>query len=197
MIEAPNTPCHVEDWSESWVIIQTESWLLITAETLRIYFLYQCCCCAGGCIHGQFEEEQAPGGEEKNNFASHKCTTLYLHLCLPNLDLKISSAEMLVVFGQARRTLSQESHASQTFYPQFCRGDRHSNTKSHSANRERTRSRSKPHTRGPWSPWSPCKSQKEFVLKYKALSDTEHTRQCMHSCALTNTQTRAHVKHTI
>lgn len=52
------------------------------------------------------------------------------HVRLPDLDVEISSAEMLVVFGRMGRTLSPEFHASQTFCPQFRRGRR---TQSHSS----------------------------------------------------------------
>ncbi len=45
-----------------------------------------------------------------------------------------------------------------------------------------TRSRSKPHTRGPWSPWSPCRrKEEEFVFKC-----TEHTRMHRHKYGANN-----------
>lgn len=54
-----------------------------------------------------------------------------VHVCLAILHGEISTAEMLVVFGRIRRTLSEEFHASQTFCPQFCWRDTH--TQSHSS----------------------------------------------------------------
>lgn len=48
-----------------------------------------------------------------------------------------------------------------------------------------TRSQSKPHTRGPWSPWSPCgKKEKEFVFKWKGQTNTRTRTHKYKSAAL-------------
>lgn len=53
----------------------------------------------------------------------------------------------LVGFGRTGRTLSLEFHESQTFF--FLPTN--------------SRSRSEQHTRGPWSPWSPCRGREEGI----------------------------------
>lgn len=48
-----------------------------------------------------------------------------------------------------------------------------------------TRSQSKPHTRGPWSPWSPCgKKEKEFVFQWKGQTNTRTRTHKYKSAAL-------------
>lgn len=70
------------------------------------------------------------------------------------------SNEPLVGFGRTGRTLSLEFHASQTFFLPTI-----------------SRSRSQRHTRGPWSPWSPCRGREEGIcLRRQTTMQTPHNR---------------------
>lgn len=152
MIKALNTSSHVKGLK--WITSNYRdgaSWLLIIADSEQISSADGKSLVLKFSLRTGGKEKVFTSQQEKPPKVSGTC----LRPCLMN---KWAVQKCLLCLARWEEHYPRNFMHLKTFCPQFCWG-RHTHTHSH-IHQLITR-KSKPHTRGPWSPWSPCKRKEK------------------------------------